>query len=197
MSEPTWTDWVTAVSTAATGLFVAVGAWATIASSRRDSRRLLPVVEVSNIGGGGDIDFGSFLTVQFRITNRIDETLIVEKIVIEAPRNSRISRGENRRVASGAYQTVPAKGETNFLLSPITVNETGAYSNGLGLTQRLDRRTLDAYVVPPKGWSSGTLKFGVFVSSKADTIRHKRIVVTSAARLLSAQKNAAAASKTG
>ena len=191
MSAPSSTDWITAISTAATGFFAAIAAWATFSAFRRESRRILPVVELNQSGGGGDIEFGDFLTMHLKIANRLDETLEIEKIIVKKPRHSRISSG----IVGQDGILHASVGATNIIFNPTIISESGSYNEIYGLTQRADRSHIEIYIVPPKDWRSGSVRIDVVVSSRAKTIWRKRIVVMSEAKLLTPQKKQATATK--
>ena len=188
-AHSSWTDWMTAVATAVTAFFVALGWVAAVAASRRNTKRLLPTTELAFMGEGRSMDFGDFLQVRISITNRLDETIVIRKIIVRKPTNSFVSSGE---WIQGSYigQKSPALGETNFVQPNITIQEK--------VPTAIHYETpIDLYVVPPEGWQSGVLRLDVFVSSNADTIRNKRIVVKKDIKLPRAIKRAAMANKVG
>jgi hypothetical protein len=179
-----------------TALVAIVGVWFAVAASRRDARRLLPLVEPYLSGSGHDSTFGDFLKIKLWVVNRLDETLIVEKILIKSPPKSRISMGDCD-IGGGRYQgeAAPKLGETNFVLPNAIVHEKGAISNIAPSPSPGDRQGIEFYLVTPVGWKSGVLCFEVFVSSKAETIRNKRVVVKYDVKAATATKTDATASK--
>jgi hypothetical protein len=183
MPEPSWTDRVTAVATAVTAFFAAIAAVATVVALYREAKRSLPVIELTTA------ELGALLKLHLKITNRLDETLVIDKISVTKPRDARLSQGKRPPPPTYSNTREPEVGETNFVLSPAIVYETGSISTMMGLPERIDRSVLDLYFSPPENWRGGSLRLDIFVSSRADTIRNKRIVVKKEVKLASAQKS--------
>lgn len=197
MAEPSLTDWTTAISTAITGIFAAVAATVSIAAYRRDTRKGLPIVE-THIARFGTAPFGRFIEASVNITNRLDETLTIDAIIIREPKGATLSEGTIGLGAVGyGGLPEPAAGTSNQINPMRKIRPAGAYSVRKGATEPTVAYSLPLYVALPDKWSGGRLTFCVFVSSKAETIRHKRIVTKSEIMADTAQKTAAIANKTG
>jgi hypothetical protein len=174
---PHLTDWITALSTAATFVAVAIGSWMAFIALQAQNRRLLPTIEPEIQGPYANAEIGDYLIVKLWIVNRLDEEIVIDRVRVTEPRKALISRGsvdparrENGRQA--------ARGSKNIVESNFKIREVGStFSLGPDRQQPLHKGWLTLFVSPPQGWRSGKLRLDVFVSSNADTIRNKRITI--------------------
>jgi hypothetical protein len=162
-------DWITAVATAATALFAAITGLAAWLAYRRQARHDFPVVELEfeNIG--------PHIRLQFTILNRLDETLIIHKCWVKKPKGATVSTG----VISSNGALVPSKGNASHLQLDYKVPRSGAYRSGpLGEGfVAADILTFPIFVSLPDKWQSSVLIIQLLISSRASTIRDKRIAI--------------------
>lgn len=154
-------DWITAAATAATALFAAITGWAAMQAYRREVKPDFPVVELdSKWSIEGEI--GPHIIIRFTILNRLDETLVVQECTIEKPKMVAISDG----IISSGGMLVPSRGVGQRIRLNYNVHRSETFSFALFLS-------------PPEDWHHGEIVAQFLISSKASTIRNKRIVTRS------------------
>jgi hypothetical protein len=186
-----WSDWITAAATTATALVGALAVWLALLTYRREARKELPLVE-SDVSLGDAPDIGRFVLARLVVKNRIDETLIVNRIAVLRPKGAVVSLGRQPQPPDhgGVF---PARGESNAV-SPAR--------NVLPSETPFGRRSMSGaeftlFVCPPSAWTPAPLRIEVVMSSKASTIRDRRIIVKTRAPPAIASQTDAKASKAG
>jgi hypothetical protein len=167
-------DWITAVATALTALFAAVTGWAAMQAYRRQVKHDLPVIEC-DCQWSTEGDIGPHIQVRFVILNRLDETLVIHKCGVKKPKGATISEG----IISGKGRAVPSKGITSIIKLDHKVFRSGTRFTGPPGSDLIasDLLPFVIFLSPPEGWDQGEIVMRLFISSKASTIRDKRITV--------------------
>lgn len=174
-----WSDWITAASTAATALFAAMTGWVGLLAYRQANRRLLPVVEPT-LTWQEDSELGRFIYARLHLTNRLDETIIVERIRAVRPRRSLLSAGQRVTTPDARRILKPTKGMGRSIFCSEQIASAGSEMEFVpGHTARFDIQVLEFYIFPRRRWSKGVVRLQLRVSSKALTIRDKRMIVQS------------------
>ena len=164
------------MSTAATGVFAAIGSVIAYRSYKRDIAAGFPRVE-PDLKWSHDEVLGSYVGVQIFLVNRLDETLEITSAAVRKPRRSKISLGEWKVNKTGFNSYYATKAKGNNVEMKAEVSEAGSGWNDAGPFGRADRTQLRFCVYPPRRWLGGSLRIDLRISSKALTIRDKRIVV--------------------
>ncbi len=177
MPNPSWTDWVTAISTAATVIASGAAGIVALLAYRRDIRSVLPIVEVDLNWIEGDAADGVFLKIDLKIVNRLDETLVLNNAAVVRPKRANLAQ-EDRTTARGGYQQrIPSKLRATHVRLNWQIQASGAYTTILGPPSRTDLVREPIYIFPPADWPGGIVRVDIWASSKALTIRDKRIVI--------------------
>jgi hypothetical protein len=126
----------------------------------------------------------SFVHIRLLITNRLDETLIVETIQIRTPSRQRLRQLSRVRVDRGGqsqWEDRPSADGHRKVRIWREIMPSGDVRIAAFATQsvRVDRERFRFYLGPVKSARGLNIKLVVCVSSKALTIRHKRIVIKS------------------
>jgi hypothetical protein len=195
MTQSDLANWITAISTAVTAVFAALAWRVGIQNDRRDRKRDLPVVELSVLSYR-HTEFCDYAAMGLTVTNRLDETLFVEKVSIKAPKGGLISTGEYVVESDGsaylAPPLTPQKTTSDSILVNTEISPRGETSQS-GDGERFDQLDYRLFVAPPPGWRSGTIEIETLISSRAGTIRRKRIVTKCDITFPEQQKSAAKA----
>lgn len=177
MATPTWTDWVTAISTATTAMIAGLAVWFGLL---RDKRARLPVVEHDaewrSLGGEDYICF------HVTVRNRLYEMINIRFARVSRPRGatlfdlSMIERDHSNRPAR-----LPRSSSATLIINrdvrPIGDVPSRAADEGPFVASRVDVQFFDIYLRPPPHWSSGRTAIELRISSRASTIRDKRIII--------------------
>ena len=183
------TDWITSGATLATAVLAGVGAWISYVGYRWNREQMMPRVE-PDFYWGQDIDLGVFIKGDFWIVNRLDETLEITSLSVKRPSQANISLGKYN-IQQHAY--LPVKATRSQIECDYKIEEIGE-THSIG--GRSDRRCLIFYVFPPPKWLCGTIHVEIFFSSKALTIRNRRVVIKRRMAELPAKRTEDIANKT-
>jgi hypothetical protein len=167
--HPSIADWITATSTALTAIAAGVAGFIAWLAFRRDTLNRLPIIET-------DIEFESqYRVLNLTITNRLPETIVVTSAIVRKPKGSLISAAF--RFGQHGYVEVmpPNSNEANLKVEVEAAGSSIQAIPGMGVVG--DVKKLPLYILPPKGWMSGDLVVDLSISSKARTLRDKRIVI--------------------
>lgn len=161
-------EWITAIATVATALLTGTGGVATWLALRREGRRQLPIIEfdLSRRATGEAL-------VDLRIRNRLDETLVLTELAVVRPRgalasNRFVKTADGRR--GEAVAGTASKLSLNVVIGP---EEDRSHIPGFRPSY------LQTFTLwPPERFLSGqSVELSLRFSSKALTIRDKRIVI--------------------
>lgn len=172
MSDPSnIADWITAGSTAATAIVAAAGSLVACLAYRRDSRASFPVVEV-------DLDwsrwFSNILTLNLIVRNQLYETITLDSIRVKKPSQMTFSKSVKKDDGSSEIE----KGHSSRVTIGRTIAPIGiATEFPPGRMTRLDMDREEYYLSPPDGWNGGIVDIDLRISSRALTMRDKRIVI--------------------
>lgn len=146
---------------------------------RREVKHDFPVVE-SDSKWSMEGEIGPHIIIRFTILNRLDETLVIQECTIKKPRRATISNG----IISSSGMLVPSRGIGQRIILNYNVYRSQAFSFALFLS-------------PPEDWRPGEIVARFLISSKASTIRSKRIVTRSVIAAAPHMQTDAKASKYG
>jgi len=172
MAQPSWTDYVTAIATAATALFAGLSGIAALIVLRRESRRLLPVIE-PDFRWADEKDVGPHIRTLILITNRLDETLVIDSVKLARPAGGTLSPGCPTGYGG---DTKAGRGHSPRLSLGRQIRPRGE-PDSIGRDSSGDWAQLMLYAFPPPQWSAGKVRLEIRISSKALTIRNRRIVI--------------------
>jgi len=166
-NPPQLTDWITAGATAITAVATGVAGLVAYLALRRDSTKELPVVEaILKPAGKSDA-----LSLQAVIRNRIAETLVAESVRVTRPKGASLARMQS----AGVSRRDATSGE---LMLGIEIPPAGSSIRGGPFDGTYsDSANVWLLLFPPQGWSAGVVEIQFRISSRALTIRDKRIVV--------------------
>ena len=105
--------------------------------------------------------------VTLRVINRLDEALIVDRITIRKPKRALLRHWETALADLPAAATLRPAGRASAVFQIGRRNASATFGGG----------EIVIYVIPPAGWSSGMIRLDLRISSKAATLRDRRIVV--------------------
>jgi len=160
---PSITDWLTTIATGVTAFAAGLGGLFAWRAYRRDTRHQLPIVELEFRDSSGN------KLLRLLIRNRLPETIDVGTISIRAPRGATLHRDISEKPSQtlSLDQDVGPYGST---VDPIySPPDRGLIS--------ADTKRIDLYVNFPLGWKSGNVAIDLLISSRALTLRDKRIVI--------------------
>lgn len=170
MAQNELANWITAASTALTAILTGTGGLAAWLVLRRDKLRELPVMERS-IHAVDD-----HLLLALTVRNRLDETIKLDRIELRQPKDATISPPYSSIAGAAPYGGPgPAvRGNERFLLPRYSVAAHG--------TRPSQHSTGDvAYwkfaIWPSPSWEGGKIVIVLRISSMAETIRNRRIVI--------------------
>jgi len=164
-------EWITAISTLVTAVLTGTGGLAAWLALRRESKRDLPIVEREMTWRDDHI----LLSLTFR--NRTPETLILERVEVLWPRRSTISEPYGSREVPYGDPGPPQRGASRTMITREIIGPAGA----IGGAPHMPRETTytSFAIWPPPGWRSGVVTVALRISSKADAMCNKRIVLKS------------------
>ena len=159
-------EWITAIATAATAVAASAAGFIAWVSLRRDAAALPPIIEVSWAWPHEERTI--YVAMVFR--NRLYETLIIDSIRVVQPKKTTIqSEVPNGR---GGTTTVPSTDTKREVKWPI-----GALGTERSMTQPGAVTYHWFELKPPSTWDGGWLVLQLRISSKALTIRDRRITI--------------------
>jgi len=188
--SPSWTDWVTAISTAFTGLVTAVAAGIAMVTFRRERRREEPHVEIDVLRKTNQA-LGAYFLITLKVKNRSRETLIFNRCTIEHPKNVKLSLGKH---AAYAGQFDAELGPTNSVDLNYSISAEGSPSY---LPERGDVSSVSLYAFRAGGWREGHIRLRLDLSSKSAEIRDTRIIIKRRISAMHSSNMEVATSKTG
>jgi hypothetical protein len=187
LPNPSITDWLTSGATIATAIGAGLAAWVTFLGYRLAIRRASPVIE-PDIYWISSADTGRCLQIHLTVKNRLDETLRLGRLSIKTPKGCLISLGRWEPQGDNLF---PARGDAAFL---DLANAPRPDYREVG-PNRESRPIL--FVCPPSGWAGGKFRAEVRISTKAFTIRDRRIAIQSVVQPDPKMQTDAKASNTG
>jgi hypothetical protein len=179
---PSITDWITAAATGATAAIAGYIAWLGL---HRDSVARLPVVEAELSNDGGQC------TLRLIVRNRLPEAIVVTSARIRRPKSALISRVSTSSYGEGEVE--PPTSDRVDLNVEIAAAGTERVDNQGGPCEA-DVKPLTLYLFPPVGWVGGSAVIDLRISSRALTLRDKRIAIRRFMPAHAAMKTAARAS---
>ena len=186
------TDWITAVSTFGTMLVAGIAAWASLAMYWRAVSREMPIIE-PDFTWKVDPQLGRCIHATLKIVNRLDETLTIISAAVAKPRAASVSMGEYRTDRSGYQSHFPTASSKRDIPLGWDVQPRGAFSQHFG-ARDITRR--DLYIFPPESWRGGIVRITLTASTKALTIRDRRITIKRRLHAMTNNEKADNASKT-
>jgi len=167
-------DWITAISTAATAIaatFAGIIAWLSL---RRAARAPLPIFEPRFHWSTSEPTIG-LLQLSLVIRNHLDEAIVVDSVTVKRPRGMTVCSMKYNGYG-GAEIKITTDRSSNLGWG---VGPPGDYaSQAFGGPQRKDVAYQNLYFSVPEGWTGGKAIVVFRVSSMALTIRDKRITIT-------------------
>jgi hypothetical protein len=174
------TDWITAVATALTAVAAWVGGVFGYLAYRRDVSRQVPVIEATikrNPNSKG------VLTLIAVARNRMAETIVIDSVLATQPEGILIAKSAPQFSIKDAKAELPL----GFDVPPLgSIIHEAPFA---GMPD--DASQFSLYLFTPEGWTDGVVEVEFRVSSRALTIRDKRIVIK---RRVTATKDAKAKS---
>lgn len=193
-------NWITAISTAATAIAAAVAGFIAWQALRRDIVRSLPIVETNlkwiSVGDA------TCLALEIIIRNQLLETISLDTLRIDSPRGSVFGGAKFVNLTGYAGQETLAeltRGATNAVTINQQIDPVGTLrtiASGFP-PQKADTWERTLYLWPPEAWDGGIVKVTFRISSKALTIRDKRIARKSRISARPIKQTEAKASKAG
>lgn len=170
MTQPSadWPIWITAGATALTAVLTGTGGFAAWLALNRERQREMPVVERSFTWKD------DHLHLSLTVRNRLAETLVLDSIQIAFPRRSTVSSQHGKITDSYGNPGPPVPGERPLLECRHEVNAYGASRSNHSAG---DTAYWSFALWPPAGWTGGRVVVVLRLSSKAETIRSRRIVI--------------------
>ncbi len=172
MTTSSLPDWITAISTLATALATGVAGVIAWRAFVRDFVRSLPIVETDV--KWVEIKSTQCLELTVTIRNQLYETIVFDSVRVDRPRHSAFGlaklgqQGEPIEITRSKSRLFAVNQAVRPAVTSITFFDR---------PQRLDVSTKKFYLFPPDDWGGGLLKLTVSLSSKALTIRDKRITI--------------------
>jgi hypothetical protein len=184
IEHPSVTDWITAAATGTTAIAATIAGFVAWLAFRRDSRNQLPIIEA---------DFGfewPYRVLNLIIRNRLPETIVVTSAIIRRPKGSLISKPEwSSKGGIEIKQPTSNRVDLDFDVAPF-----GAATVGIpGAPMYADAQRCDLYLLLPIDWTSGIVVIDLRISSRALTLRNKRMVIKRFTTAPPARKTAASA----
>jgi hypothetical protein len=173
-TEGSLPDWITATATGITAVAAGFAAFVAWLAFRRDARASLPVVEADL---EWDIDgASSFVLVTLTIRNRLEETITLDSARVKRPDGTLIS---NKIVLGNDGRGIAVKrGDAPFIKIEREIQPLGSPTESyFQIIQRTDVFQTELFLSPPNDWDGGWIRIDLRISSKALTIRDKRMVI--------------------
>jgi len=161
-------NWITAVSTAITGIAAFLTGLFAWLSLRRDRRRDDPIIE-ANFEWGKSKHAG-LLGLRVVARNMGYETIVLDSIRVVRPSKMTICRED---YMSGRLEYFPSphrKLPLQWTIDPVGSERRVPLTWGDALPHQF-------YFTPPLGWSSGTVEIELRISSRTLSIRDRRITI--------------------
>ena len=124
-----------------------------------------------------DPENGNFLQIEVKITNRLDEAIIVHGAALELPKRGYIGLGSNKS-EFGRTEIIPGHGGKRSVVPNWEIAGKGSFHTLYERPTRMDLGVKTVYVFPPSSWKEGFLKVTLIVSGKSLTIRDKKMVIS-------------------
>jgi hypothetical protein len=161
--HPSITDWITAAATTATAFAAAIAGFIAWLAFQRDLKNQLPIIEPSFLFEE------PYWVLNLIICNRTPETIVITSTRIRQPKKSLIARP---MLTADGIEIKPTSNRINLNF------EIGRFRVvAIPGEPTFNANNLDLYLVLPSGWESGTLIVDLRISSKALTLRDKRMVI--------------------
>lgn len=172
MAQPgfDWPIWITAGATALTAILTGTGGMAAWLALRRERRREMPVVERTFSW----ID--DHISVGLVVRNRLPESLILDSITVRHPRGATVSSQHGKAVNAYGEPGLPEPGDGPVMHCGYSVSPLGTQR---GQVTAGDSAAWGFALWPPSGWRGGKVVIVLRISSKAETIRNRTIVIRS------------------
>jgi hypothetical protein len=176
MAAPSWTDLVTAVSTAATAIAAAVAGAAAWLAYRRSMAQDVPIIEANvRWSGVGKEERNSYLYVHLTIRNQLPERIVVSSAEILRPARASIA---DSTFPDNNGNLVPTESNKRLIalnkeLMPVGELSPYLIPNSLKVP-RLDTAQILLYVTPPVSWSGGKFSMRLRYSKISLRTRDKR-----------------------
>ena len=170
MAQNETAEWITAVATGATALLTGTGGLAAWLALRREQRRELPVIERSVEWRAG------YLLVSLTVRNRLPETITLDRIDLRKPKLATITLGHSPTTDGYGNTGPPLRGGEDFLLVGYSVRPYGSSPSQISTG---DTGHFQFAIWPHPSWVAGGVVMVLRISSKAETIRNRRIVIKS------------------
>jgi hypothetical protein len=159
-------EWITSVATAATAVAAAVTGFIAWLALRREAQPLPPVIEISCTWPYKD----RTLTLSLVIRNRIYETVTIDSVRVVRPKGMTLN--VDIPDGRGGYTSQPTTERERALKWSV-----GALGTDQSVTQSGDVSYHWLALKPPVDWDGGWIVLEFRISSKALTIRDKRMVI--------------------
>jgi hypothetical protein len=185
VSASGWTDFLTAISTAATAATIAAGFY----TWRRDNRFRAPIVEFiaqwASLGGERYID------AHLIVRNQFSYTIFIDSVRMKRPRRMRIATEKQLlKPDVNSRGNLPtdtlSSVDLNYQIRPIGGALPVIYSQDGRTHLPGDVSNVHLYLIPPINWSEGALKIEIKVSRTLQKVQHKRITIK---RTINARQN--------
>lgn len=163
-----WATWITAAATVATALLTGTGGFAAWLALSRERRKEMPILERSYTFDGEKLKLGMMLR------NRLPEVVVLDSIEVLKPQGMTITDEHGPRSSFGG-PGAPLRGTRSKVDFGYQVQPLGAARSQISSG---DSAYFNFTFWPPESWSGGEVKLALRISSKADTIRNRRVVVT-------------------
>lgn len=161
-----WPDWITAVSTALTAIAAGAAGIFGYVAFRRESTKQLPLIETTF----KPIKNSKAISLHAVIRNRLTETIVVNSLMVTKPLGFRIGKSDPQGMSR---DKASAELPLDLEVEPLGSILRGAPFDGMPD----DTAGIRLLLFPPENWSHGLVKLEFCISSKALTIRDKRIVI--------------------
>jgi hypothetical protein len=177
-------DWITAISTATTAFVAIVGAVIAYVAYRRDGLPPMPVIEVEV--RWENPKRGLFVVMEIVTRNQLYETVTVDNIRIKKPHGMTLAIEKQYRIQESLKNTkienriepiAIVSQPLDWEIAPIGETSTAFRGTQHEQTWRRDVHSRNIYLSPPNGWLGGRIEIELTVSSKALTIRPRRITI--------------------
>lgn len=166
MDQATLSGWITAAATGVTAVLTGTGGLAAWIVLRRERRREMPIVERAVRWEG------ERLWLVLAIRNRLPETIMLDRIEVTSPREATISPQFGSTVDALGGRTPSERGTKPHIMPGSLISPVGTARNEYTPG---DTGYLNFPIWPPVSWSSGELWVALWISSKAGTIRSRRV----------------------
>jgi hypothetical protein len=167
-----WSEWITAASTAITGVFAGIAAWAAWVAVAREKDLSLPIVAPGTAWVKSGVEESLYLSL--KITNRLDETLVLEQISVVRPRKAKIALMTRDRDGNVSRSNSATR---KLRLDDLKISSRGATFKMMNTVQSLDSTSVEFHVFLGPGFSGKAMRLRAAFSSNALTIRERRMTI--------------------